>query len=102
MVLSDDKITDEKFVDQLEFVHANKGATLAMSLLLPVRCPSPAYQAILTASYAEYPPEPDEFGPDDMSDSSYTQNSCKGWNSYFPSTHHALLPSKPYYGQYIQ
>ena len=39
--------------------------------LLSVSCPSPTYHTVLKDSYAEYPPEQDEFGPDELSDSSW-------------------------------
>jgi hypothetical protein len=121
MVLSDDNITDEKLVDQLEDMRT-KELSQRRSFLLSVSCPSPTYQAVLKDSYAEYPPQPDEFGPDDLlrllveygktstPDLSrnaanraqiplVSQNTCKRWNGYFSSTHHVLLPSTPDYGQ---
>jgi len=70
MVLSDDNITDEKLVDQLENMRT-KELSQRRSFLLSVSCPSPTYQAVLKDSYAEYPPQLDEFGPDDLSDSSW-------------------------------
>jgi hypothetical protein len=70
MVLSDDKITDEKLVDQLEDMRI-KELSQRRGFLLSVSCPSPTFQTFLTDSYAEYPPKPDEFGPDELSDSSW-------------------------------
>jgi len=70
MVISDDNITDEKLVDQLEDMRT-KELSQRRSFLLSVSCPSPTYQAVLKGSYTEYPPQLDEFGPDDLSDSSW-------------------------------
>jgi hypothetical protein len=66
-VLSDDKLTDEKLVDQLEDIRIKERRSLPLS----ASCTSPTYHAVLKGSYAEYPPDPNEFGPDDLTDSSW-------------------------------
>lgn len=71
VAITDDKITDEKLVDQLEDMRIKEHPQRSQSLALSVSCPSPSYQAILSGSYAEYPPEPNEFFADEPSETSW-------------------------------
>lgn len=71
MAITDDKITDEKLVDQLEDMRIKELSQQSQSFTLSVSCASPSYQAILSGSYAEYPPEPDEFSADEPSETSW-------------------------------
>lgn len=68
MAITDDKITDEKLVDQLEDMRKKE-----QPLQNPVwiTCASPSYQAVLQDSYTEYPPEPDEFSVEESPQSSW-------------------------------
>lgn len=77
MILSDNKITDEKLVDQLEDMRLKE--LPQRRRCLSASCPSLTFHAVLTDSYAEYPPEPDEFVANGVLDSS--------WNT----ARHALL-----------
>src|SRR6266540_2635336 len=69
MAITDDKITDEKFVDQLEDMRIKPLRNPTLSIW--VACASPSYQAVLHDSYTEYPPESDEFSVEESSESSW-------------------------------
>lgn len=71
MAITDDKITDEKLVDQLEGMRIKEHPHWSQSFTLSLSCPSQRYRAILNSSYAEYPPEPDEFSADEPSETSW-------------------------------
>jgi len=68
MAITDDNITDENLVDQLEDMR-KKEQPLHNPVWVP--CASPSYQAVLHDSYTEYPPEPDEFSVEESSQSSW-------------------------------
>jgi hypothetical protein len=68
MVLSDDGISDDKLVDQLEDMRVKEPFQRRR---WPASSPTPIYQAVLNDSYGEYPPESDEFAVDDLSDASW-------------------------------